>query len=225
MSIRATIRIVAFTASSLSLLALTAVGCKSKEQEALDRIAHRKPPGYVRAVNLTNKSVSLEESGRILGTLNAESASRATTISAGSRTVDVVVDGKKTGVKFDIEPKKVYTVVVWAPDKASGLSEGLPRNPEDMKNTWVASISPSGEETSGGGQILGPGDRKVDVKIGQAMNLQAGDYASLDGKHKMRINPQYSYTVLFVNDGSKKDTYLLINSDDRRPAAAGQAGG
>ena len=196
-------------------------GCKSKEQMALDQVANRKPPGYVRGINLSPASVMLVDGNRTVGEIPANQATAATTLSAGKRTLTAKgASEKKADVSVD--SRKVYTAIVWPDGSFSVASEGQPRKPEDMTNAWAMCVGRTGVNTAGSGHIIDPSGKKLDLKHGQTLTLMPGEYKSSDGQVAVKVNPEYSYTILFLEDGGKTRTFILLNSDDRKPAAAGQ---
>lgn len=207
--------------AALGALAVLGGGCKSKEQIALEKVAARKPPGYVRGVNLSPTKVMLLDGNRTVGEIPGSSSTSATTLSAGKRTLTAKgTDEKKAEVS--VESRMVYTAIVWPDGQFTVAPEGQPRKPEDMTNGWVMFVGRTGVNSAGVGQVIGPSGKKIDLKHGQTLTLMPGEYKSVDGQTSVKVNSEYSYTILFVEDGGKTRTFILLNSDDRKPAAAGQ---
>lgn len=208
--------------TALGALVVLGAGCKSKEQLALEKVAQRKPPGYVRGVNLSDATVTLLDGNRTVGELPGGRATAATTLSAGKRTLTAKGAEEKSAA-VEAESRKVYTAIVWPDGEFTVAPEGQPRKPEDMTNGWVMIVGRKGVNSSGSGTLLDPSGKKMDLKHGQTLTLMPGEYKSTDGTMAIKVNPEYSYTILFLEDGGKTRPFILLNSDDRKPAAAGQS--
>lgn len=195
-------------------------GCKSREEEVMERFRKQKPPGYVRVINLSPNEVDLSDGGRYIGKVPVGVSRKPTTLAEGQR--HLIVKGP-TESKADIvvETKKVYTAIIWPDGSLSVPASGQPRKPEEGINGWVVFADKNGVKTSGSGKVVDPTGSKLDVTAGQGLTLMAGDYKSLDGSTVVKINPAYSYTFLFLDQGSKTQLYILINSDDMRPSLGG----
>lgn len=206
--------------AGLAACLLGSVGCKSDEERALERLAKRKAPGYIRTINLGGDGLELFDGTRLIGRVEGGSARRPTTIPAGSRTL-TLKGGKQQDAKLEVEPKLLYTAVIWPDGTLTTLPTGLPRKPTDTENAWVVFASKSGEQASGTAQILGPGGKKIDVSAGKGLQLTPGSYSSLDGSGAGDIEAEFAYTVFVLEDGGKTHVVLSVNSDSIRPSLGG----
>ncbi len=203
---------------------LAGVGCKSKSEEAVERVKARQSPGFVRIINLGATEVRAFDGNRGIGTAKSGAYSKATTIGVGKRTVRVT-GGKDPAatVQLSVATKEVYTIIAWPDGTISSLAEGMPRMPVEMTNGFVAFADHSGSKTTGTATIVGPGGKKIEVNAGKPLMLMPGTYKSADGKTEIKVESQYSYALLFFEHGGKVIPVFAINSDDVKAAVAGSA--
>ena len=208
----------------LGLLILASQGCKSKEDIALEKVRARVPPGFVRVINLGSTEIKTFDGNRQLNTVKAGAFSKPTTLGAGDRVI-TVKGGKEAEAKvnFKVTTKMVYTVIAWPDGTITGLSEGLPRLPEDVNNGFVVFADPSGTKTSGTASIITPGGNKMEVSAAKTLTLTPGIYKSADGKAEVKVESQFSYGLMFLEQNGKVYPVFAINSDDVKAAISGMA--
>lgn len=192
----------------------------------MEKVKARKPPGFVRIINLSGNPVEAFEGTRGLGKAAAHTSSKPTTLGAGDRSV-IIKGGKdpEATVKFSVVTKKVYAVVVWPDGSVSTLPDGTSRLPEDMTNGWIFFADRNGVKSGGKASIVTPSGSKMDVSAGQSMTLAPGVYKSADGTAQIKVESKYSYVFYFFDDGGKTIPAFVINSDDVQAAIAGSAAG
>jgi hypothetical protein len=207
-------------------------GAPDKEQIALEKMANRKPPGFIRLGNLTSDQVQFNLDGKpqVLNTDSGQ-ASGFMPVGPGKHAVHVLKDKKEILLQsVDVASQGSTTLVLTESDKkytAFPIADE-PRNRKEGVVQAIAVALPSlgqasvsaGEVkvnlTSGSPQPLDgvkPGDTKISVTTPAGSDTQS---TSLLAKQ--------CYTIVAYSLKGKPSSVVFKNSGDD-PAIAGAAGG
>ncbi len=213
------------------LVLLISAGCsQSKEDKALERIANRKAPSYLRLVNFSSKPASLLVKGRVSAPNVAPQASSVFGIAASGKEKISVKSDDKSVFESDIELAPGAATTVLLTDKGGKLIEGNQRNAEAGKSS-VRAIDASGEEIASvqaDGQDLfsklppESGSETKPIAEGHhsfTIKTSSGKQVQVEGEFKAGD----CYSIL-INVGSAGATASIVgNSPIRKPNAGGMS--
>lgn len=219
----------------ISLFALlAALGCKDQvaEQEAQVRakMAAKKDPGYVRVVNMSEKTLEVMSKGRrLFADVGPTSNSKLVPVGVGKQTVNITVDGVESKVEVDLVSLEGTTI--FYTDSGPFVISGQPRRPTDEHNVELKFITAKGESATASGKLSAKvRSRDTDLDASVANHLLPAGRLELTGpmltkSGRVEIEANCMYTFFFVQQPNGKFApYLLLNTPNEKPVAGGMGG-
>lgn len=211
-------------------------GCGSsapdKEQVALEKMANRKPPGFIRLGNLASDKVQFNLDGKpqVINT-DIGQASGYMPVGPGKHAVHILKDKQEILLEsVDVQSQGSTTLVLTESNKnfTAFSIAGEPRNRKEGVVQALAVALPGLGKAS-----LSVGDVKVDLADGSPLPLtgiKPGDtqitVTNPSGNIAQTISllAKQSYTIVAYSLNGKPSSVVFKNSGDD-PAIAGAAGG
>jgi len=215
---------------NIFLFAITAIalaGCSgspSKEEAAVRRLTDRKKPGYVRVLNLTNTLVTLKDGARPMATnVDTDAVSRFQPIGEGKKKLTLDVSGKTTEVEVDVKSEGASTIVFGGDGKVLTVISDETRYPTDVGNVKSWFLSADGSAASAGSATVKGGGQTVTLKAGTVDSTLSTGRWDCDLGGTVNVEDKCAYSFIFVQQDGKFKAFLLKNTINDVPTAAGNA--
>jgi len=192
-----------------SVIAVSIAGCsKSKEDAALERIANRKPPAYVRYVNFANTPLTLKvKGGASFRDVAAGSASLFTISPSGPRTISVQSAGKSIfNSDLSVDPGKATSVVTT--EKGTKIYDQEQRDAKPGQSAVRAILMSDGSSVS----VESDAGPLID-KLGPESASETKDIPS--GHHTFKVKTADGKVTSIEGDLAAADVYTIFIDADK----------
>jgi hypothetical protein len=184
--------------------------------EAVARMANRKPPGYIRVLNLTPAKVGVFDRGRpVTADAPPGRATRLVPLGTGQRTIEV--RGAKTFPVLVALTSREGTTVVLLPNGNIAHLGGDPLRPTGNTNVHVVTLDVQGNRKAKITAVAEGASSRVELNQ-EDLYLAPGKYRILG--YEAEIAPKIAYTLVLLSNGAKQTAYLLQNTGDEAPMGA-----